>query len=110
MARFICLLFPIASISTGWERRPVHRRRSPENGRRGDCTRGVGPKSTEKDFIYAASSDLPRRDSIREGEIKMNIHNWLEKERLKLAWAALPADKKAAIQPKIDAAHEQLRA
>jgi hypothetical protein len=39
----------------------------------------------------------------------MNINNWLQKERLKLAWAVLPADKKAAIQPLIDAAHEKLR-
>jgi hypothetical protein len=39
----------------------------------------------------------------------MNISNWLQKERLKLAWALLPADKKAAAQPSIDAAHEQLR-
>jgi Calcineurin-like phosphoesterase len=39
----------------------------------------------------------------------MNIGNWLQKERLKLAWALLPADKKAAIQPMIDAAHEKLR-
>lgn len=39
----------------------------------------------------------------------MNLHNWLMAERLKLAWAALPAEKKAAIQPMIDAAHEQLR-
>ena len=39
----------------------------------------------------------------------MNIHHWLMSERLKLAWAALPASKKAAIQPRIDAAHEQLR-
>jgi hypothetical protein len=39
----------------------------------------------------------------------MNIGNWLQKERLKIAWALLPADKKAAIQPMIDAAHEQLR-
>lgn len=39
----------------------------------------------------------------------MNIGNWLQKERLKLAWALLPADKKAAIQPLIDAAHEKLR-
>lgn len=39
----------------------------------------------------------------------MDIRNWLQKERLKMAWALLPADKKAAIQPMIDAAHEQLR-
>ncbi len=39
----------------------------------------------------------------------MNIGNWLQKERLKLAWALLPADKKAAIQPFLDAAHEKLR-
>jgi hypothetical protein len=39
----------------------------------------------------------------------MNIHNWLMAERLKIAWALLPPDKKAAIQPMIDAAHEQLR-
>jgi hypothetical protein len=40
----------------------------------------------------------------------MNIGNWLQKERLKIAWNLLPADKKAAIQPLIDAAHNQLRA
>lgn len=40
----------------------------------------------------------------------MNIGNWLQKERLKIAWDRLPADKKAAIQPLMDAAHEQLRA
>lgn len=40
----------------------------------------------------------------------MNIDTWIQKERLKLAWALLPADKKAAVQPLIDAAHEQLRA
>jgi hypothetical protein len=39
----------------------------------------------------------------------VNISNWLQKERLKVAWALLPADKKAAIQPLIDAAHEKLR-
>src|SRR5580658_5620938 len=39
----------------------------------------------------------------------MNIGNWLQKERLKIAWALLSADKKAAIQPLIDAAHEKLR-
>jgi len=39
----------------------------------------------------------------------MNIGNWLQKERLKLAWALLPADKKAAIQPMIEAAHQQLQ-
>jgi Calcineurin-like phosphoesterase len=39
----------------------------------------------------------------------MDIKQWLQKERLKLAWAALPSDKKAAIQPMIDAAHEKLR-
>jgi hypothetical protein len=39
----------------------------------------------------------------------MNIGNWLQKQRLKIAWDLLPADKKAAIQPLIDAAHEQLR-
>ena len=39
----------------------------------------------------------------------MNIGNWLQKERLKVAWALLPADKKAAIQPMIDAAHQQLQ-
>jgi hypothetical protein len=39
----------------------------------------------------------------------VNIGNWLQKERLKLAWALLPAAKKAAVQPLIDAAHEQLR-
>jgi hypothetical protein len=39
----------------------------------------------------------------------MNIGNWLQKERLKVAWALLPADKKAAIQPMIDAAHNQLQ-
>lgn len=39
----------------------------------------------------------------------MNISNWLQKERLKIAWDLVPADKKAAIQPMIDAAHEQLR-
>lgn len=39
----------------------------------------------------------------------MNITNWLKKERLKLAWALLPGDKKAAIQPLIDDAHNQLR-
>jgi hypothetical protein len=39
----------------------------------------------------------------------MNIGSWLQKERLKLAWALLPAHKKAAVQPLIDAAHEQLR-
>jgi hypothetical protein len=38
----------------------------------------------------------------------MNISNWLQKERLKIAWALLPADKKAAIQPMIEAAHQQL--
>jgi len=39
----------------------------------------------------------------------MNIGNWLQKERLKAAWALLPADKKDSIQPLIDAAHQQLR-
>jgi len=39
----------------------------------------------------------------------MNIGNWLQKERLKIAWDLLPADKKAAIQPIIDAAHQQLQ-
>jgi hypothetical protein len=39
----------------------------------------------------------------------MNIDNWLQKERLKLAWKVLPADKKAAIQPLIDKAHEKLK-
>jgi hypothetical protein len=38
----------------------------------------------------------------------MNIDNWLQTERLKTAWALLPADKKAAIQPMIDAAHDEL--
>jgi hypothetical protein len=42
-------------------------------------------------------------------DLGMNIGNWLQKERFKLAWALLPADKKAAIQPLIDAAHEKLR-
>src|SRR5580704_1130593 len=50
------------------------------------------------------------RDSIpRRRDVMMNIHHWLMMERLKLAWAALPSSKKAAIQPAIDAAHEQLR-
>jgi len=40
----------------------------------------------------------------------MNIHDFLSKERLKLAWKLLPASKKAAIQPMLDAAHEQLKA
>ena len=44
------------------------------------------------------------------GVMAMNISNWLQKRRLQIAWAALPADKKAAIQPMIDAAHQQLRA
>lgn len=39
----------------------------------------------------------------------MNIANWVHRERIKAAWALLPADKKAIVQPKIDAAHEQLR-
>ncbi len=39
----------------------------------------------------------------------MNINTWLQKERLKAAWALLPADKKAAIQPMIDAAHDKFR-
>jgi hypothetical protein len=39
----------------------------------------------------------------------MNIGNWLQKERLKAAWALLPADKKAAIQPMIEKAHQQLQ-
>jgi hypothetical protein len=39
----------------------------------------------------------------------MNIHDFLAKERLKLAWKLLPGAKKAAIQPMIDAAHEQFR-
>jgi hypothetical protein len=39
----------------------------------------------------------------------MNIGNWVHKERLKAAWALVPASKKAAIQPMIDAAHEALR-
>src|ERR1700722_8884814 len=43
------------------------------------------------------------------GGAVMNIGNWLQKERLKVAWALLPPDKKAAIQPMIDAAHEHLR-
>ncbi|MFZ0935424.1 MAG: metallophosphoesterase [Bryobacteraceae bacterium] len=39
----------------------------------------------------------------------MNISNWEHKDRLKAAWDKLPDDRKAAIQPLIDAAHEQLR-
>jgi hypothetical protein len=39
----------------------------------------------------------------------MNIGNWLEKQRVKIAWDLLPADKKAAVQPMITAAHNQLR-
>lgn len=39
----------------------------------------------------------------------MNIHDFVQKEKLKLAWDLLPASKKAAIQPMLDAAHEQLR-
>jgi hypothetical protein len=39
----------------------------------------------------------------------MNTGNWLQKERLKIAWALLPADKKAVIQPMIDAAHAKLQ-
>lgn len=39
----------------------------------------------------------------------MNIHNALEAERLRIAWALLPAAKKAELQPMIDSAHEQLR-
>jgi len=39
----------------------------------------------------------------------MNVHDFLAREKLKLAWDLLPAAKKAAIQPMLDAAHEQLR-
>jgi hypothetical protein len=39
----------------------------------------------------------------------MTIHDLLDAERLKIAWAVLPQDKKEAIRPLIDAAHEQLR-
>ncbi|SPE30393.1 hypothetical protein SBA6_1240002 [Candidatus Sulfopaludibacter sp. SbA6] len=39
----------------------------------------------------------------------MNIRDLLAKDRLKLAWALLPAEKKAAIQPMLDGTHEQLR-
>jgi Calcineurin-like phosphoesterase len=40
----------------------------------------------------------------------MNINNWLQKERLKIAWDLLPPDKKAAVGPMIEAAHRQLQA
>src|ERR1700683_1270512 len=42
-------------------------------------------------------------------EVVMNIGNWLQKERLKIAWALLPPSKKAAIEPMIEKAHQQLQ-
>jgi hypothetical protein len=40
----------------------------------------------------------------------MDIRQWIYKERVKLAWAALPQAKKARIEPLIEAAHQQLQA
>lgn len=39
----------------------------------------------------------------------MTIHDFLAAERLRIAWAVLPKEKKDAIAPMLDAAHEQLR-
>jgi hypothetical protein len=40
----------------------------------------------------------------------MNLHNWVAAERLKVAYALLPKDKKAVVDQMFGAAHEQLRA
>lgn len=39
----------------------------------------------------------------------MNIHNWVEAEKLKIAYALLPKDKKAAVDAVFGAAHNQLQ-
>jgi hypothetical protein len=39
----------------------------------------------------------------------MTIHDFLAAERLRLAWAALPASKREAVRPILDIAHEQLK-